>query len=271
MSGKFYVVATPIGNLKDITLRAIDTLKEVDVILCEDTRVTAKLLDKYSVVTKLLSYHKHNEKQRTDEIINMLKQGQNIALVTDAGTPCVSDPGCIILDELYKHSFCPEIIPGVSAVTAFLSVLPRDSEEFTFIGFVPRKLSQQKDVFEKYSGNNLLFYESPNRLLETLQNILNLRGFEANVAVGRELTKIYEEIKIGTVEEIHNYFSTSTLKGEVVVMIYATNETKTDLKELKEKINKLKAKKISNKDISVILSELYGYNKNEVYSLAMKD
>ncbi len=266
--GKFYVVATPIGNLKDITIRALEILKEVDTIICEDTRVTMKLLEKYDIRSKLLSYHKYNEKRRTQEIIESLKIGNNIAIVTDAGTPCISDPGCVILEELYQNDIYPIIIPGVSAVTSFLSVLPRITEEFTFIGFMPKKISLQQYVFEKFKFSDFIFYESPNRLISTLENLSNSRSGNCKIAVGRELTKIHEEIKIGTVAEILKYYEVSTLKGEIVVMCYSDEIVAEEENAVLDKISKLKLKNFSNKDIAVILSELFGYNKNRVYTLS---
>ena len=268
--GKFYTVATPIGNLKDITLRSIEVLQEVDYIACEDTRVTSKLLEKYSISKKLINYFKHNEKQKTSEILELIKSGKSIALVSDAGTPCICDPGCTVVEELYANGITAEIIPGACAVTGFLSAVPREEEDFVFVGFLPRNDAHQQDIFSKYEGINLVFYESANRTLNTIENIIKSRGEDAKIVVGRELTKIYEEVKIDSAKNMLEYYQNNTLKGEIVAMVYANKNYAPEIKEITDKIKKLQAKNFSNKDISVILSELYGLNKNEVYKLTLE-
>lgn len=267
--GSFYVVATPIGNLKDITLRAIEVLKSVDYIACEDTRVTRKLLDKYEISTKLFDYHKFNEKQCSEKIISLLEQGSSVALVSDAGTPGISDPGCILFEELNKRNIKINSLPGACAVSAFLSVLPREDEFFTFIGFVPRVKKQQEELFRKFKNINLVFYESPNRLLETLKNIEATMGSEVKVAVGRELTKMFEEVKVGSVAEIIEYYTKNVLKGEIVAMIYAQPSENIEESDLLDQIRNLKNEGFSDKDVSKILSILFKVNKNKVYKLIL--
>lgn len=264
-----FIVATPIGNKSDISERAVETLKNVDLIACEDSRVSKKLLDSYNIDTKLLSYHKFNEKQRTREILNLLKEGKKIALISDAGTPCVSDPGRILVKELFEEGIEITSIPGASAITAFVSQIPRESEEFVFMGFLPRIKSQQEQVFKKYQYTDIIFYESANRLLETLQNIKNFRGAEAKAAIGRELTKMYEETLSESVENIIEHYKNNTLKGEVAVMLYAKPHEDENEAEMLDKIKKLKALNLSDKDISSVLSTLYGYNKNKVYKISL--
>lgn len=267
--GSFYVVATPIGNLKDITLRAIEVLKSVDFIACEDTRVTKKLLDKYEIATKLFDYHKFNEKQCSEKIISLLEQGKSVALVSDAGTPGISDPGCILYEELNKRNIKINSLPGACALSTFLSALPRENEFFTFAGFIPRVKKQQEELFNRFKTVNLVFYESPNRLLETLKNLELVLGSDAKVAVGRELTKMFEEIKIGSVSEIIAYYTTNILKGEIVVMLYSQPSNDIEEADLVEKIKKLKNEKFSDKDISKIISVLFKVNKNKVYKLIL--
>ena len=270
MQGNFYIVATPIGNISDITLRALDILKSVDYIACEDTRVTSKLTEKYGFTAKLFDCHKFNEKERSERIISILNEGKNIALVSDAGTPLISDPGSVLLRELSKNNINVTSLPGACAVTTFLSQIPRDNEEYAFIGFIPRTQNQQKEILEKYKFTNCVFYESPNRLLETLNNILAFFGEHQKVAIGRELTKIYEEVKIGTVNEIIDYYSENTLKGEIVAMVFAKESESLSDDLLKEKINTLRESGYSQKDISVIISKLYKENKNKIYKLALE-
>ena len=262
----FYVVPTPIGNIQDITLRAIEVLKDVDFIACEDTRTTQKILNHYDIKTKCVSYHKFNEKERVDYFLSELKAGKRIALVSDAGTPLICDPGCVIVEELIKNGFSVTSLPGACAVTTFVSQIPRTSEEYTFVGFIPRTEAQIKDLVQKSSANNLVFYDSPERILKTLEVIKSARG-DVQIALGRELSKLFEEVKTGLISEISDYYKDG-IKGEIVCMIYA-DENSGD-KELDYKIKELKSKGFRDKEISVILSTLFDLNKNEVYKRSLE-
>lgn len=264
-----YIVATPIGNKADFSFRAIEVLKQADIIACEDSRTSANLMETYGIDTKLVSYHKFNEKQRTQEFLRFIDEGKTIALISDAGTPCVSDPGRVLVKDFYERGVKITSIPGASAVTTFVSMIPRDGEEFSFAGFLPRVKSQQQKAFEKFLHTDMVFYESPQRLIETLENIKTFRGEKARVAVGRELTKMFEEIQTGTVCELIEYYKINVLKGEIVCMLYADNSNDEDDSVIIENIKKLKALKYSDKDISQILSALYGVNKNKVYKLSL--
>ena len=267
MHGSFYICATPIGNMGDITLRAIEVLKQADYIACEDTRITKILLEKYGISAHLIDCHKFNEKERSGKIISLLKDGKNVVLVSDAGTPLISDPGGVLIEELLKNNIKITSLPGACAVTTFLSMLPRNTEEYAFIGFIPRNLNQQTEILNKYKHTNCVFYESPQRLIKTLENISSEFGSETKISVGRELTKMFEEIKTGFISDIINYYNTNTLKGEIVVMIYKQEEKVSDEAELKQKIVILKKAGFSTKDISKIISLLYGENKNKIYKL----
>lgn len=269
MDYQFYIISTPIGNLGDITKRAIETLKTVDYIACEDTRVTKILTEKYEIDAKLFDCHKFNEKEKSEKIIQLIKDGKTVALVSDAGTPCISDPGCILVKELLKNDIKITALPGACAVTTFLSMVPRSTEEYAFIGFIPRNKKEQIEILDKYKYTNCVFYESPNRLIATLENIYNEFGENINVAVGRELTKLYEEVKIDTVKNIINYYKNNPLKGEIVVMIYARDAVNITEDELQKKINLLKAEGFSQKDITKIISGLYGENKNKIYKMTL--
>ena len=262
-----YIVATPIGNLEDITLRAIDVLKNVDLIAAEDTRNTSVLLDKYDIKTRLISYHKFSESQKTETFINHLKEGKSIALVSDAGTPLISDPGEILVRKVLEEGFRVIPVVGASAVIALLSSIPREKEDFKFIGFLPRVKNQIIETVSKNKYENLIFYESPMRLIETLE-IIQENFPNKKVALGRELTKKFEEIKIGTVEEIINYFKNNTLKGEIAGMLYADSQTEEI--DIEDKIKKLKELKLKDKEISQIISALYGVNKNSVYKKCLE-
>ena len=270
MASTLYIIPTPIGNIEDITLRALSTLKSVSLIACEDTRVTQKLLNKYKIDSRLIDCHKFNEKQRSAEIIRALESGEDVALVSDAGTPLISDPGSVLLKELRALSFKVVALPGACAVTTFLSAIERETEEFAFFGFLPRTKNQQYEVFKKYRYINTVFYDSPNRLLETLENIRNFFVEDKKIAIGRELTKVYEEIKIGAVSEIIDYYKNNTLKGEIVGMIFAQGYTQTDENELNEKINLLKAQNFSAKDCVKIITGLFNEPKNRIYELVQR-
>ena len=262
----FYIVPTPIGNIQDITLRAIEVLKNVDLIACEDTRVTQKLLNHYDIRTKCISYHKYNERERVDFFINELRNGKKIALVSDAGTPMICDPGAVIIEELIKGGFSITSLPGACAVTTFLSEIPRNNENFTFIGFIPRSEKQIEEVAKKYVNENFVFYDSPERILKTLKFIQLVRG-DVKIALGRELSKFFEEIVVDNISNILEHFKTG-IKGEIVCMIYA--EENTSDSEMDFRIKELKTKGFKDKEISVILSTLFSYSKNEVYKRSLE-
>ncbi len=225
----FYVVATPIGNLEDITLRALDTLKKADVILCEDTRVTKRLLTRHGISTRMLSYHTHSTLSRTNEIIEMLKKGESVALVSDAGTPGISDPGSELVRrirqecsrEIILGTIRVEAIPGPSAVTAALSIAGISCSDFTFLGFLPHKKGRQTLFAEiKESKRTVVFYESPHRIMKTLEALLLMKK---QITICRELTKISQEVVTGTVEEVRSHFVAhpDKVKGEFVVIVSA--------------------------------------------------
>ena len=271
MEAQFYIAATPIGNLGDISIRTLEILKKVDYIVCEDTRKTKILLDKYLINTKLIDCHKFNEKERSGKIISIIKEGKTVAFVSDAGTPLISDPGSVLIKELKKENIKITALPGACAVITFLSLISRDSEEFAFIGFIPRNKQQQFDILDKYKYTNCVFYDSPNRFMNTLQNISDLYGSNKKIAVARELTKVFEEVKEGSVEEIINYYEKNPLKGEIVAMVFAQKENQ-DIDEVMiiDKIKILHKENFSPKDISRIISKLYGVNKNKIYKMSLE-
>ena len=262
----FYIVPTPIGNIKDITLRAIEILKEVDFIACEDTRITQKLLNHYDIKTKCVSYHKYNERERVEFFLNELKTGKKIALVSDAGTPLICDPGAVIVPELLKNGFSVTSLPGACAVTTFLSQVPRNGEDFTFIGFIPRTVGQIKELIQSKANQNIVFYDSPERIVKTLEVIKEVRGCETKVALARELSKLFEEIIVDSVERVINHFKDG-IKGEIVCMVY--KDESIDEKNIEYKIKSLKSKGFKDKEISVILSSLYNVNKNQIYKMSL--
>jgi 16S rRNA (cytidine1402-2'-O)-methyltransferase len=220
-----YIVATPIGNLEDITLRALRILREVDFILCEDTRVTKRLLDKYEIKTPMISYHQHSQAPKVEKIITLLKQNKNLALVTDAGTPGISDPGNLLiaailaLPENLPVKIIP--IPGPSAIIAALSVSGLPTDEFLFLGFLPHKKGRQTLIKKiAASEQTVVVYESCHRIVKFLQELIDNNGADLKIVVCRELTKMFESVYRGKPKEILDLFQSDKnhLKGEFVVI-----------------------------------------------------
>tara|TARA_B100000674_G_scaffold382401_1_gene325345 strand:- start:133 stop:825 length:693 start_codon:yes stop_codon:yes gene_type:complete len=217
--GKLFVVGTPIGNLADITYRAIDVLNNVEFIFAEDTRVSKKLLNHYSIDKKIYSYHDYSRDSEVVNLINILVDGSNVALISDAGTPTISDPGYRLIRQCIKKGIDVIPIPGPSAVTAALSVAGLPSDSFTFIGFLPQKKGRVKKIEQLNDiENTIIVFESPHRILKTLNQFLEILG-NRQVVIGRELTKLYEEIIRGNLKEVIQRISDKSLKGEIVIMI----------------------------------------------------
>ncbi len=233
----FSVIGTPIGNLEDITLRALKVLAAADLVLCEDTRTTRKLLEKYDIKTKTLSYHVHSNQNRSKEIITLLKEGKNLALVSDAGTPGISDPGIELVGQIRREleaeikdgSIKIEVIPGPSALTAALSIAGVSASQFTFLGFLPHKKGRET-LFKEiaFSKRTMVFYESSHRIMKTLDSLnIHNNGSDSltskKVTVCRELTKIYEEVVSGSALVVKEYFEKNSdkVRGEFVVIVEA--------------------------------------------------
>ncbi len=222
---KFYVVATPIGNMGDITLRAIETLKNVDLILCEDTRETKKILDKHGINKPTMSYHAQSKLSKTDKIFELLEEGKDLALVSDAGTPGISDPGAMLISKIKETYQSGEVqvvpIPGASAVITALSASGLPTHEFTFLGFLPHKKGRETLFKEiSLSKRTTVFYESPHRILKTLESLAKFCP-DKKVCIARELTKIYEEFKLGSPAEVLEYLEKNKEKqrGEFTVLV----------------------------------------------------
>ena len=220
--GKLFIVATPIGNLEDITLRALRILKEVEIIACEDTRVTRKLLNHYSITTHCITYHQHSGTDKTDQIVSQLLEGKNVALVTDAGTPGVSDPGNILVEAAIAASVIVLPIPGASALASIISIAGIDMQQFTFLGFPPHKKGRET-YFKKVAAleGPVIYYESPHRVLKNLE-MLGKFSEHKKIILGRELTKMFEEVVRGTIPEVLEYFAKnpSKVKGEFVIIVH---------------------------------------------------
>ena len=220
-TGTLYVCGTPIGNLADITIRALDVFRNVDLIAAEDTRRTRKLLAHYEIHTRTISYHEHNELSRAPELIEMIKEGKSVALVTDAGMPGISDPGAHLVDSALSNNLKVVSIPGPSAVISALSVSGFSADEFTFVGFLPRKGKRRNEALEGLAEETrvAVIYESPYRLSRTLLDLEAVLGGNRKIVVTRELTKLHEEVIKGTLEELSQKFSERTVKGEITIVV----------------------------------------------------
>lgn len=224
---KLYIVPTPIGNLEDITLRAINVLKGVDVVLAEDTRTSGSLLKHLGISKPMHSYHIHNEHQTVTRVVERILKGETMALVSDAGTPAVSDPGFLLVRECIKQGIQVECLPGPTAFVPALVNSGLPSDRFTFEGFLPHKKGRQTRLQNlTFEERTMIFYESPHRLIKALQQFVEYFGADRQVSVARELTKIYEENVRGTLEEVIAYFSEKTIKGEIVIILAGKVEEK---------------------------------------------
>ena len=236
-SPTLYIVPTPIGNLEDITIRALNILKEVDVIFAEDTRTTKQLLNHFDINNKLISSHLYNENQNEEKEIDYLKQGKNIAIVSDRGTPVISDPGFILVKNAIENGYNVVCLPGPTAVIPALVMSGLSGGPFTFYGFLNSKESKRKKELEKLKSQPypIAFYEAPHRLNKTLNNIYEIFG-NRNIAIVREISKKYEEVLRGTVENILK--TVENLKGEIVIVVEGNNETQTfDNLSIKDHVN----------------------------------
>jgi len=220
MLGTLYLVATPIGNLADITHRALQVLKDVDLIACEDTRHTRKLLQHYGITTKTISYHEHNEQQRANQLIDSLKQGSDIAVVSDAGTPSISDPGFRLVRAAIENEIRVVPVPGPSALISALIAAGLPTDEFFFAGFLPPRSNARRARLGELKSvpGTLIFYEAPHRLAAMLQDAHEILG-EREAVVARELTKVHEEIRRGLLNELSRHYQNEEPRGEIVVLI----------------------------------------------------
>jgi 16S rRNA (cytidine1402-2'-O)-methyltransferase len=271
MPGILYIVATPIGNLEDITLRALRVLKEVDVVAAEDTRHTQILLSRHDIHTPLTSYHEHNEKTKAQELVTRLARGQNVALVSDAGTPAISDPGFRLVVQAIRAGLRIIPIPGASALTAVLSASGLPTDRFVFEGFLPAKKSQRREKLQtlRDETRTLIFYEAPHRLKEALDDIHELLG-NREAVLAREVSKIHEEFLRGPVSELVRTLGGGEMRGEVTLIISGSSGA-PDVSEdrLKAEIRELKGKGLRVKEIAEVLGEKFGYPKKEIYRLAL--
>ncbi|MGB9734893.1 MAG: 16S rRNA (cytidine(1402)-2'-O)-methyltransferase [bacterium] len=254
-SGILFVIATPIGNLKDVTFRAIETLQSVDLIACEDTRTSLTFLNKYNIKKRLISFHKYSKKERVDELIGFLKQGLKIGLITDAGTPGISDPGAFLVKHARENNIKVVPIPGPSALTSAVSISGICEKGFVFIGFLPSITKNRDKLLKRYAsiGLPLVFYESPRRLLNTLEFIKSIEG-NTNVFVFKELTKLHEDYFSGSIQAVIEQLKYDALKGEYTIILETGEDSRVEEGNI-----------IDKKAFLTIASSITGLSKREVY------
>ncbi|AYC30861.1 16S rRNA (cytidine(1402)-2'-O)-methyltransferase [Paenisporosarcina cavernae] len=272
-SGILYLIPTPIGNLEDMTFRAIRLMKEVSLIAAEDTRNTKKLCNHFGIDTPLTSYHDHNKEIAGAKLIDHLQQGLDVAIVSDAGLPCISDPGAEIVREAVAAGFTVVPIPGANAALTALIASTLPTESFTFYGFLPRNKKERRKELERiyFHDATLLFYEAPHRLKETLKDVLDVLGPNRKITLARELTKKFEEFLRGTVEEAFDWASSEEIRGEFVMVIEGSHEMEArvepwEMLSVKEHIEYImKEQEVSSKEAIKEVSKARNIPKREVY------
>ncbi|MDD2510543.1 MAG: 16S rRNA (cytidine(1402)-2'-O)-methyltransferase [Syntrophomonas sp.] len=270
-TGKLYICGTPIGNLEDVSIRLLKTLRKVDLIACEDTRMTIKLLNRYKIKTRMISYHEHSKREKEDYLIDQLLQGQNIALVSDAGMPTISDPGRELIKRSWSAGIELEVIPGPSALTAALALSGMDTSAFLFLGFLsPRRSRRREELGQLQSEKKtIILYEAPHRLRESLADIAEIMGNERKLAIARELTKKHEEIRRGTAGELLEHFSSSPPRGEICLLIAPAKEkpAEKDWDLIIAQTEALISLGMDKKEAFKMKANEYGIKKNELYKI----
>ncbi len=277
MEGTLFLVATPIGNLQDITFRAVETLKTVDLIACEDTRHTRKLLTHFGISKKLVSYHEHNETERSEELIELIEQGKSVAIVSDAGTPGISDPGFRIVQKIHDIGAKVIPIPGAVAFVNAIIVSGLPSDSIFFGGFLPSKKGERQNRLEEVKATpaTLAFYETPHRIAKSLADCTEVLG-NRKAAVVRELTKLHEEIVTGNLAELARRFSQSKVKGEIVLVIDRVEVQSPKSKvqspsDLISRVNKLEEEGIDHKTALKKAAKEFGLSKSEAYKILLNE
>ena len=276
--GKLYLVGTPIGNLKDITLRAIETLKKVDIVLAEDTRQTLKLLNHLEISKPMISYHRHNEVEKIGEVKKLLDTGKKVALVSDAGMPRISDPGEVLIETLIRENYDICVIPGVTALTTAVTYSSFDADTFVFEGFLPMRPTRRRERLEKlkFETRTVIFYEAPHKILSTLKDLYKYLG-DREICIARELTKLHEDIRYSSILEQINVIEAEGIKGEIVLIVKGNEfgdkekkeeETRSngyDLLSDKELVEKYISLGIDKKEAIKKVAKERRKTKNEVY------
>lgn len=267
--GKLYICGTPIGNLEDVSIRLLKTLNHVDLIACEDTRHTVKLLNYYQIKKPLISYHEHSNKNREDYIIEKLLNGENIALVSDAGMPAISDPGENLVKKAILNGIEMEVIPGPSALTAALAISGLDTSSFLFLGFLPAKAKKRQEVLRNLvdEKHTIILYEAPHRLVDTLNDMLDIFGVSRPIVIARELTKKFEEIRRGSIKEVLDYYKEVVPKGEISILIGRDESEETvEFAQIIEEVKALINEGVDKKEAFKIKASQYSIKKSAIYN-----
>jgi 16S rRNA (cytidine1402-2'-O)-methyltransferase len=267
--GALYVVATPIGNLEDITYRAVRVLREADLIACEDTRHTAKLLDHYGVDKPTVSYHEHNEATRAEELVARMEQGVNVAQVSDAGMPGISDPGYRVIKLAIERGIPVVPVPGPSALVAALAASGLPTDSFQFLGFLPAKSGQRRTLLEtlRNAQNTIVLYEAPHRIVEAIKDIVQILGAERPVVLARELTKLHEEFIRGTAGEVLARAQAQNLKGEITLLIGKSGGVEqTTKRDMAARLQEIMQEQQIDENVALkMLAKEQGISKSEAY------
>ena len=276
MSGTLYVVATPIGNLEDFTFRAVRILQEVvDLIAAEDTRHSRTLLDHYAIRTPLISYHEHNEEHRSEQLVEKLRSGASLALISDAGTPCIADPGYRLISKCRAADIDVVAVPGASALISALSISGLPTDSFSFVGFVPAKTQARQQFFSDHKAlqHTVACYETPHRLLKCLVDLEAVCGADKKLVIARELTKRHEEVFSGSVAEARASFSDRSVKGELVLLLAPADPVKPEATVAEALLTLRHETDLSWKQIVKQVAKEYGLPGSDVYreSLALRD
>jgi 16S rRNA (cytidine1402-2'-O)-methyltransferase len=271
--GQLYVVSTPIGNLGDFSFRAVEVLRGVTQILAEDTRHSRTLLERYEITTRVASYHEHNEATMTPRILERLHGGESLALISDAGTPLLSDPGARLVAAAIDAGITVVPVPGASALLAALVASGIDAGKFTFYGFLPRKGRERAALLAELARlpHTAVVYEAPTRLAETLSDLASVGSGDRLAAVAREMTKQYEEVRRGTVSTLRAYYQDAPPRGEIVLVLAGAKPTGTNESEVRERARALKAEGHSVRDVVTQLVSELGVSRNRAYQIAQEE
>jgi 16S rRNA (cytidine1402-2'-O)-methyltransferase len=274
MAGTLFVVATPLGNLGDLSIRAAEVLRTVPVVAAEDTRRTRGLLSHLGAKPTLLSFHSHSDEQRSETLLEILQSGRDVALVSDAGTPAVSDPGSDLVARVRESGYAVVPIPGPTAVTTALSASGLPTNRYLFLGFIPRKGRDRNRLLQRAANDewSVVFYEAPGRLNSLLADLIRFAGSDRKAVVARELTKVHEEIRTGTLAELAEFFSSAPPRGELTVLLQGTGSPAPEpdrTEEAIEQATSLLAEGLSRREVARQLTDSLGLARNEAYRLVM--
>ncbi|MEQ8202007.1 MAG: 16S rRNA (cytidine(1402)-2'-O)-methyltransferase, partial [Syntrophomonadaceae bacterium] len=270
MKGKIYVCGTPIGNLEDVSIRLLKTLRKVDLIACEDTRHTIKLLNRYKIKNKLVSYHEFSRPGKTSYLLEQLARGLSVALVSDAGMPAISDPGNDLVRRATEAGFEVEVIPGPSACTAALAIAGIDSSSFIFAGFLPAKPGKRRETLTSFKGESrtVILYEAPHRLVATLADMATVLGEKRPIIVARELTKLHQEVQRGTVKEVLCYYQQNQPRGEICLLLPAPEDEDliVDMEAVMRETQELIRGGMEKKQAFKLKASQYNIPKSTIYA-----